>query len=213
MNVRRMLTGLMFLTAAVLGAAAPARAVDGVLYEVTEAVKVSSKGGLFKSSTATLSGDIAAGTALCPTWLAQQLNIPACSIVVRATGRADDVTGIGPASGDFQLIVQDANSADQAEVAILRGNIHGTIDLSPAFQKQQPVGSITGRFTSNGVNGTVGAQLKVSGDFKGTFRLPFRHAGRASYLMDDGTVVPVEAQEYSLGQAMVRLEVTFTPSK
>jgi hypothetical protein len=209
----RVLGFCLTLVAGVLGLTGPAAAIDGVLYEVTEAVKVTGKGGLFKSSTATLTGDIAAGTVLCPTWLAQQLNLAACTIVVRATGRADDTTGIGPASGDFDIVVQDWNDADAPEIVVMKGTINGTIDLSPAFQKQQPIGSISGKFSAKGLSASIMAGEKPSGTFTGTFRLPFRVAGKASYLMDDGSVVPIQPQEFSLGQAMVRLEVAFTAAR
>ena len=142
---------LVTVMALVFGISAPAFALDAVIYEVTESVRVG-KGG-FKSSNATLTGAIAAGTALCPTWLATQLNIPACTIIVRAVGKADDTTGIGPASGDFDIAIQDANSVDGAEIVVMKGQINGTIDLSPAFVKHQPVGSITGRFTATGIKG------------------------------------------------------------
>ena len=209
----RVLGFLLTMAAGVLGLTVPAAAIDAVLYEVTEAVKVSSKGGAFKSSTATLTGDIAPGTALCPTWLTQQLNMAACTIIVRATGRADDTTGIGPVNGDFDIVVQDWNNADAPETIVMKGTLTGTIDLSPAFQKQQPVGSISGKFNANGINGTIMAAARAGGTFSGTFRIPFRAAGRPAYLMDDGSVVPVQPQEFSLGQAMVRLEVGFTNAK
>lgn len=213
MITARTLRCLAALVFGVIGVSGPAAAADGVLYEVTEAVKVTGKGGMFKSSTATLAGAIAAGTALCPTWLAQQLDMSACTIVVRATGHADDTTGIGPAGGDFDIIVQDWNSADAAEIVVMKGTLNGTIDLSPAFAKQQPIGSITGKFNANGIANTIMAGSKAGGTFTGTFRLPFRSSGKASYLMDDGTVVPAQPQEFSLGQAMVRLEVSFAAGR
>ena len=213
MSGMRILGFLVAVVGAVLGISAPASAVDAILYEVTEAVKVTGKGGAFKSSTATLTGDVAAGTPLCPTWLTQQYNLSACTIVVRATGRADDTTGVGPAGGDFDIVIQDWNNADAPEVVVMKGTMQGTLDLSPAFQKQQPLGSISGKFTANGIAQTVMAASRASGTFTGTFRLPFRQAGKASYLMDDGTVVPAQPQEFSLGQAMVRLEVTFAAGK
>ncbi|MBM3217474.1 MAG: hypothetical protein FJZ38_02130 [Candidatus Rokubacteria bacterium] len=206
----RPLACLAALLVGVLGAGAPAHAVDAVLYEVTEAVKVTGKGGAFKSSTATLTGEIAPGTALCPTWLVQQLNLAACTIVVRATGHADDATGVGPAGGDFDVVVQDWNNADSPEIVVMKGTMNGTIDLSPAFTKHQPVGSIAGKFLAGGLQNGPMAGTRASGTFAGTFRLPFRVAGRASYLLDDGTVVQAQPQEFSLGQAMVRLEVSFT---
>ncbi len=179
MTTLRMLGCVVALMAAVLGTTGPAAAVDGVLYEVTEAVKVTGKGGMFKSSTATLTGDLAPGTGLCPTWLTQQLNMSTCMIVVRANGKADDTTGIGPAYGDFDIVVQDWNTADAPEIVVMKGTLTGTIDLSPAFTKQQPVGSISGRFNAIGLANGIMAGAKTAGTFTGTFRLPFRHAGQA----------------------------------
>jgi hypothetical protein len=204
---------LVAVMGAVLGISAPASAVDAILYEVTEAVKVTGKGGAFKSSTATLTGEVAAGTALCPTWLTAQYGLTSCTIVVRATGHADDATGIGPAGGDFDIVIQDWNNADAPEVVVMKGNMQGTIDLSPAFQKQQPLGSITGKFNANGLSQGVMAGAKASGTFAGTFRLPFRQGGKPSYLLDDGSIVLAQPQEFSLGQAMVRLEVDFAAGK
>jgi hypothetical protein len=208
-----MLGCLFALTLMVAGTAGTAFAVDGLLYEVTEAVKLTGKGGTFKSSAATLTGDLASGTALCPTWLTQQLNMATCMIVVRATGRADDATGIGPANGDFDIVVQDWNHADAPELVVMKGTLTGTIDLSPAFTKQEPLGSITGKFIATGLSNTVMANAKAAGTFTGRFRLPFREGGKASYLMDDGSIVPAQPQEMSLGQAMVRLEVTFSAAR
>jgi hypothetical protein len=212
MTTFRMLGCVFALVVAVLGTTGPAAAVDGVLYEVTEAVKVTGGGGKFKSSTATLTGDLASGTALCPAWLTQQLNMATCMIIVRATGKADDVTGIGPANGDFDIVIQDWNQADAPEIVVMKGTLTGTIDLSPAFIKQQPLGSITGKFNATGLKKGLMATVKAEGTFAGTFRLPFREHGKPSYVLDDGTVVPVQPQEFSLGQAMVRLEVTFSPN-
>ena len=210
MTTFRALGCVFALVVAVLGTTGPAAAVDGILYEVTEAVKVTGAGGKFKSSTATLTGDLASGTALCPTWLTQQLNMATCMIIVRATGKADDVTGIGPAMGDFDIVVQDWNQADAPEIVVMKGTLTGTIDLSPAFTKQQPLGSITGKFTATGLANGVMANVRAAGSFGGTFRLPFRNGGKPSYLLDDGTTVLAQPQEFSLGQAMVRLEVTFS---
>jgi hypothetical protein len=209
----RILGFLVAVTVAVFGISAPASAVDGVLYEVTEAVKVTPKGSSFKASTATLSGDVMAGTPLCPAWVAQQLNVATCTVIVRAIGKADDTTGVGPATGDFDVVVQDWNSADAPEIVVMKGTITGTIDLSPAFLKQQPLGSISGRFSVKGLAGSVMATVQAAGTFSGKFRLPFRQAGKPSYLLDDGSVVTAQPQEYSLGQAMVRLEVDFAAGK
>src|ERR1041384_7826883 len=78
------------LFTAVVGVTAPALAADGILYEVTETVKYNRLGGGFKSSTATLSGTLTAGTPLGPSSLATQYRVTACGIIVNATGHADD---------------------------------------------------------------------------------------------------------------------------
>jgi hypothetical protein len=205
----RILGLLTIVVAAVCGYVSPVVAADAVIYEVTESVRVGKTKG-FKSSKATLTGAVAVGTALCPTWLATQLNLQACTIIVRALGRADDATGVGPASGDFDIAIQDANTVDGAELVVMKGDISGTIDLSPAFQKDQPLGSISGRFTASGVRGTPMANERASGNFTGTFRIPFRHEGKPAYLLDDGSVVKAHPDELLFGQGMVRLEVSFT---
>jgi hypothetical protein len=213
MTTLRTLGCIFALVMAVLGKIGPAEAVDGVLYEVTEAVKVTGKGSAFKSSTATLTGDIAAGTPLCPAWVAERLGMAACMIVVRAIGKADDATGIGPAKGEFDIVVQDWNSVDAPEIVVMKGVLSGTIDLSRAFAKQQPLGSIAGKFNATGLSNSVMAGVKAEGTFTGTFRLPFREHGKPSYLLDDGSIVQAQPQEMALGQALVRLEVTFSTAK
>jgi hypothetical protein len=206
----RILSFLFTMMAGVLGLTVPAVAIDGVLYELTESVKLrDNDDGYFKSSMSTLAGYILSGTPLCPTWLAVQLNISACTIVVHAVGQADDVTGVGPATGQFDILVQDGNRVDPPETAVMRGRLTGTIDLSPAFQRRVPVGSIQGGFSASGLNDTIMAGTTVRGGFEGTFRLPFTQGGAPSYLMDDGSVQAARPQEMSLGSALVRLEVTF----
>jgi hypothetical protein len=207
--MRTTIGGLLFVAAVALAGPTPARAADAVLYEVTEAVRLG-KGGSFKSSKATLAGVAAPGTVLCPTWLTTQLAIESCTITVNAIGKADDSTGVGPVNGTFDVLMQDLNSVDMPEVVIMRGNLSGTLDMSPAFVEQKPRGFITGEFNGTGVAGTAMAGQKAKGRFDGTFRIPFRHAGKAVYLLDDESLVPVSPGEFILGSAMVRLELTFT---
>ena len=197
------------MASAVVVAPVPARAVDVVLYEVTEAVRLG-KGGSFKSSKATLAGVAVPGTVLCPVWLATQLNVQQCTVSVSAIGRAGDDHGIGPVSGSFDVLMQDTNNVDNPEIVIMRGQIDGTLDLSPAFLEKKPRGTVTGNFTANGIAGTVMAGHRARGRFDGVFRLPFRSGGKPSYQLDDGSIVPVEPFEFMLGGAMVRVEITFT---
>jgi hypothetical protein len=199
------LTLLLAVTTSLV-APATATAADGVFYELTEAVQLRGRGH-FKASFAVLAGQVKAGTPICPATLAG--GGPACSVTVYAEGRADDDTGIGPASAFFEVAIQDGNRLDAAEIVVLNGSMKGDIDLSPAFLGNKPLGSIKGSFQFQGVKDTIGDGMTGSGNFKGVFRLPFLHAGRAAYLLDDGTIDPVEAAERSLNLPGVRLEVTF----
>ena len=105
---------------------------------------------------------------------------------------------------------QDVNNLDAPEIVIMRGNLSGVLDLSPAFLEKKPLGSITGDFNGHGQPETAMAGQHVRGRFDGVFRLPFRHNGKASYLLDDETIVPVSPGEFILGSAMVRLELMFS---
>jgi hypothetical protein len=206
----RILSFLFTMMAGVLGLTVPAAAIDGMLYELTESVKLrGNDDGYFKSSMSTLAGYILPGTPLCPTWLAVQLNLRSCTIVVHAVGNADDVTGVGPATGQFDIVIQDRNQIDPPETPIIRGRLMGTLDLEPAFQRRVPLGSIRGGFSASGLEGTIMAGTTVRGGFEGTFRLPFMHAGVPSYLMDDNSVQPAQATEMFLGNALVRVELRF----
>src|SRR4051812_42406182 len=170
--MRKAMGGVLLLTAFAAIPPAPARAADAVLYEVTEAVRLG-KGGSFKSSKATLAGVAAPGTSICPTWLATQLDVDGCTLSVTAIGKADDATGFGPVSGTFDVLMQDANSVDMPEIVIMRGNLSGTLDLSPAFVDKKPRGTIAGDFQASGVAGTVMAGQRANGRFTGVFRIPF----------------------------------------
>jgi hypothetical protein len=174
-----------------------------VLYELTESVKVNGKTGTFKSSEATLMGWARAGTAVCPAIL----GLPVCSVTVRALGKASDETGTGPVDGHFQVMVQRFNPFDAAELAVATGKISGDLDLSPVFLQQTPTGTVTGSYDMKGMKDTILEQYKAKGRFTGTFRLPVSHNGVTSYRMDDGSFVPVHADEMALGVAAVRLEL------
>lgn len=188
---------------ALVAVSAVAEAQEVVLYELTETVRSTGNGGAFKSSDATLAGSALGGTKVCP----PLMGLPACSVTVHAKGRASDDTGIGPVTGSFQVLVQDTNSVDGAEMVVANGMITGNLDLSPVFLRDVPLGSITGQYSMTGVAGTVLAGHRAKGEFTGTFRIPVNDRGSAAYMMDDGTIVPVEAHETSLGIAAVRLEL------
>jgi hypothetical protein len=212
MSVVGVLMGSAFAGSAFAQSAVP----DVVLYEVTEAV--TTKGGNrptgFRSSTATLAGVARSGVAACPEAIATPA-LNGCWVVVRAVGRADDSTGKGHVVGSFEVLIQDRNQTDSPEIVVLRGNVGAQIDLSPAFERNVPTGTISGSFRLRGVPGTVMEERTVKGEFTGVFRMPFMVYGQAMYVIGDpllGQVsvqVPVQAAEYVLGSPAVKLEVTF----
>jgi hypothetical protein len=51
---------------------------------------------------------------------------------------------------------------------------------------------------------------KAQGGFTGVFRIPFLNAQQPSYLLDDGSLIHLALNEYSVGQPTPRLELTFT---
>ena len=216
--MRRIAVAALMTALFVAGSTGVARAVDVVLYEVSEAVKLdAAAGGKFKGNTGTLFGYAVAGTTLCPQFVVDALDRSAdttktCGISVQATGKADDVTGIGPVTGTVTVMMQDKNSTDAPEIIVISGNITGTIDMSPTFVSGRPLGSISGRFQVTGANGTVAKGYSAAGDFRGTFRLPFMLEGvsRPQYMMDDGRTVTIQTSEYVLRYPAVRLEVTTT---
>src|SRR6185295_11611209 len=74
MHIKGVLLALALTAPAALAMLpAKAHAADGTLYEVSEAIDLKSNGKGFKSSEATLSGTIKAGTPLCPSWVTTHL--------------------------------------------------------------------------------------------------------------------------------------------
>ena len=211
MHIKGALLALV-LTAPVTLAMLPARAhaADGTLYEVSEAINLKSNGKGFKSSEATLSGRIKSGTPLCPSWVTTALGADSCWIMVHATGGADDTTGMGPIRGTMFVMAEFRNAADAPELKILSADFDGQLDLSPAFFQQIPRGTIIGKYSARGEKNSIMDGYKTQGSFQGVFRLPFLNGQQASYLLDDGKIVPLEFGEYSVGRPTPRLELTFT---
>jgi hypothetical protein len=215
MHIKGVLLALALTAPASLASLPPkAHAVDGTLYEVSEAIDLKSNGKGFKSSEATLSGTIKAGTPLCPSWVATQLGTDSCWMIVHATGGADDSSGVGPVRGTIFVLAELRNSADAPELKILSADFDGQLDLSPAFFQQIPRGTISGTYSARGEKGSIMDGYKIQGAFQGVFRIPFLYGQQAVYLLDDGrTVVPLALNEYSVGQPTPRLELTFTSKK
>ena len=213
MHIKGILLALALTAPAALAMLPPkAHAADGTLYEVSEAIDLKSNGKGFKSSEATLSGRIKSGTPLCPSWVTTVLGTDSCWIIVHATGAADDTSGVGPVRGTMFVMAEFRNAADAPELEILSADFSGQLDLSPAFFQQIPRGTIVGTYSARGEKGSIMDGYKTQGMFQGIFRIPFLYGQQASYLLDDGSVVPLALNEYSVGQPTPRLELTF-PSK
>jgi hypothetical protein len=192
---------------------ATTHAADGTLYEVSEAIDLKSNGKGFKSSEATLSGTIKAGTPLCPSWVTTLLGTDSCWMIVHATGGANDATGVGPVRGTIFVLAEFRNAADAPELKILSADFDGQLDLSAAFFQQTPRGTIAGKYSARGEKNSIMDGFKIEGTFEGVFRIPFLNGQQASYLLDSGSVVPLALNEYSVGQPTPRLELTFTSQK
>jgi hypothetical protein len=211
MHIKGVLLALALIAPATLAVLPPkAHAADGTLYEVSEAINLKSNGKAFKSSEATLSGRIKSGTPLCPSWVTSALGTDSCWIIVNATGGADDTSGVGPVRGTMFVMAEFRNTADAPELEILSADFSAQLDLSSAFFQQIPRGTIAGKYSARGEKNSIMDGYKVEGAFQGIFRIPFLYGQQASYLLDDGRIVPLEPNEYSIGQPTPRLELTFT---
>jgi hypothetical protein len=214
MHIKGVLLALALTAPATLAMLPPtAHAADGTLYEVSEAINLKSNGKAFRSSEATLSGRIKSGTPLCPAWVTTALGTDSCWIIVHATGGADDTSGVGPIRGTMFVMAEFRNAADAPELEILSADFTGQLDLSAALLQQIPRGTIVGKYSARGEKNSIMDGYKIQGAFEGVFRIPFLYGQQASYLLDDGRVVPLEVNEYSIGQPTPRLELTFTSKK
>jgi hypothetical protein len=189
---------LLFLLLALMVSPAPALAngPDAVLYELTENMKLAGGQVLHRKATSELMGTAKAGTPLCP--------LPVdCTINATGSDNISLATGLGDFSGTFTVVVQGDNPTDSPEYVVAKGKFHGKMDFSLAILYGVPLGSVVGKMQLDGVRGHV--------PFTGTFRLPFDVGYGPWYLIDPATfaVVPVAANEYSLGYPTVRFEITF----
>lgn len=209
---RTAMFSLLFLPMALAVAPVLAAAADATLYEVTENMKL--KGGkvVHRVATAALMGAVDAGNSLCPGWLA----VAKCAITATASNNVSLATGKGPVEGTFAVVVQDNNQTDGPEFVILRGRLSGNIDLSQAIlfaatngEYGAPIGFLDGQWSAKGEKGGPLKGVKAHGTLTGTFRLPFEYPPYGAVYWGGAGLVPVQAEELSLGVPTVRLEVSF----
>ena len=205
-----------------------AAGTNALLYEVTENLKLNPLLHGRGISTAALMGTANALTSICPA-------ASPCGLTAMASRNINLATGTGPVTGTFSVVGElpggGSNPVDGPELVILRGTLHGTINLGPALLygatgglAGAPIGTISGRWSAKGVAGGPFAGLQAHGTFTGTFRLPFVGfplgcladgnpsdctSLAVSYFTDAGGRVDVQATELSLAEPTVRLEVQF----
>jgi hypothetical protein len=194
----------------------PAVAQDGVLYEVSENMKIRSGKVTRRVAAATLVGTVNAGTPWCPA----ALGVVRCDITAIGSDSVDLRTGRGPLEASFAIVVQGDNPADGPELVISRGTLRGLIDLSPAVvgpdglpgtDDELPYGSMTGTWTVRGERSGPLAGYQERGRLTGTFRLPVAFGGYPPMYMTDWGMAPVADAEHSLAVPTVRLEIVFQP--
>jgi hypothetical protein len=225
-----MKTAGRFLTALavtlVVGSAGAAQAGDRhadrrrpvTLYEVTEQAQFTPD-GQFRVATASIQGTAERGSPICPAGLLEYARaafqlvgihvraMDRCVVVVVASDRVSLITGAGEFQGDVAVVVNanETNPADGAELVVMTGWLEGTMQV--ARPDGLLIDIVSGEFTAQAV--LDGFPLPPPAPFTGTFRLPTGHRWRAVYLDDRGRPVPVRPREFSLGDATVRVEVTF----
>ena len=205
------------------------------LYELSERVTLEPENDvIIRRATSPLLGSATIGTPLCPTFLLATFSrLERCTVIATGTNRVSTVTGEGPVTGDFDIVVNapGSSSVHVPSLAVLSGTFRGTINLSLAILSGVPLGSLdNGSLTYEKVldNGVLvpfpGCDLQCpSFQFTGTFRLPFGldalgivggidDDDEAFYLADDlTTLIRVRDRERSVGFPPVRLEVRFGP--
>src|SRR5262245_44074453 len=205
------------------------------LYEVSERVTFdpdpSVAGVIRRNASSPLQGFAALGTPLCPSKL--MVSVPymeGCTVIATGTDSVSTVTGTGPVSGTFDVVVNAPgnSSVHVPDLPVISGMFNGGVDLSLAVLHRVPQGAINGTFTMTQVLDPTSGQLfpllvPIVVPFSGTFRMPFaldaqgkmvrsNRKAPAFYLADDmRTRVAVQQVERSVGFATVRLELSFAP--
>jgi len=203
------------------------------LYEISERVTFdpdpSAPGVVRRNASSLLQGFAELGTPLCPSQLLISVpRIESCTIIATGTDSVSTITGLGPVSGTFDVVINaPGNSAVHVpDLPVISGTFSGDVDLSLAVLHHVPLGSITGTFTITQMADPSNGQLfplptPVILPFDGTFRMPFaidaqgksvksNRKSLAFYLADDmRTRIPVQQTERSVGFPTVRLEVNF----
>ena len=211
------------------GAHSVLRFADAALYELSENAVLSTdedgkfpvfdpRDAAFRVATSPLQGIARLGTILCPAPpFVTSLKADSCTVTAFGQNSVSLANGLGPLTGQFEIVIQLDNPVDSPELPVVQGTFQGVIDSSPAFSGV-PLGFVEGSLTvtvSPLDSSLVGRTVRFSGVFrqpfamseKGEHKKP-RRSDDAFYLVD-GEPVLVKQDERAAGWPTVRFEITF----
>ena len=188
--------------------AASAAGPQLTLYEVTENMHLTHGKVVFRRATSPLGGFADVGSPLCPSVFVFKDGI--CFVNAMGSNDINTATGQGPVTGEVTVVVQDVNPFDSPETVVLSGDFSGHMDLS--LTAITGLGTMTGTITLDKVKGKV--------KFLGVVRIPISCANFGGplttpcYTTSGSDAIPtggvlVDASEFALGFAMVRLDIYF----
>src|SRR5215813_209608 len=124
------------------------------LYDTSERVTFdpdpSTAGVIRRNATSPLQGFAEVGTPQCPSDLLISVpRISSCNVIATGTDSVSTVTGTGPVSGRFDVVVNAPgnSSIHVPDLPVISGTFTGAVDLSLAVVDRLPLGSIEGTFT------------------------------------------------------------------
>ena len=192
---------------------------DAVLYELMEQATFTEEG--IRKATSALEGKVRFQTPLCPAGLQAYAKLafatfdihvqvaPRCTVVAIGNSEINVADGSGHIDGKFWVVVNSdaTNLVDAQELVVMYGTFAGNVqvrkDTDALIIDILPGAEFTPIMT------LPGFPLPLPAAFRGTFRLPFAFHHIAAYMSDDGTPIPVRPDERALGDATVRVEITF----
>jgi len=172
------------------------------LYEVQEATDL--KGGMPQDPVLRLANAALVGTASGGLCTAGQ---DPCAFDTVALSRIPLRLGVGPLSGDFQVMFDTRLSGLLSDlVLVAKGSVQGTLDLRPLLTGKAPIALMKGRWKSKA--------LDARGTLSGTFLLPFpdptkQCATGFAYLDPSVGLQCLTAAETSLGRPVTKVVATF----
>src|SRR5437016_8522725 len=119
------------------------------LYEISERVTFdpdpSSAGVIRRNATSPLQGFAEVGTPLCPSDLLISVpRIQSCTIIATGTDTVSTVTGLGPVSGTFDVVINAPgnSSVHVPDLPVITGTFGGELDLARDVLHRDPLGAI-----------------------------------------------------------------------